>query len=89
MSSGNSTLGSQLGTGTCERDLREAFDQCELMFDLSPIGLCLFLGLLELVGRGVLLEGDLTSSALIRSLKQGLPDVVERHGGRVGCTELE
>ena len=52
----------------CERDLREAFDQRELMFDLSPIGLCLFLGLLELVGRGILLEGDLTSLALMKGL---------------------
>ena len=52
-----------MGTGQGEWwDLREALDQRELMFDLSTIGLGLLLGLVELLRRGVLFEGDLYHS---------------------------
>lgn len=43
----------------CGESIREALDKGEFVLDLAAIGLGLLLRLLELVGRGVLFEGDL------------------------------
>ena len=40
-------------------DVREAFDQGELVFDLPTRRPGTLFGLVELIGRGVLLQGDL------------------------------
>lgn len=68
---------------------REALDQGKLVLDLAALGFGLVLCLVELLGRGVLLEGDLVPATsdscrcLVYSSRSG-SYVVERHveGGR-------
>jgi hypothetical protein len=67
LSSGNSTLGrssqyfAQGQRNNEARCSREALDKGEFVLDLAAVRLGLVLRLLELVGRGVLLERDLVS----------------------------
>ena len=43
----------------CNENVREALDQLELVCDLAALGLDILLGILEVLMRGLGLEGDL------------------------------